>query len=116
MFTNGVVLAMSLQCWLYGLRNTSAGCTAIFEAGGLCVATILSSCLKPVKTERGRLRLFYATVIIIGYVIVTVSPVGHGAAASLNKNKNDLSSSDRIIFTSDKDISLLVLNGGQLSH
>ena len=88
LFTNGVVLAMSLQCWLYGLRNTSAGCTAIFEAGGLCVATILSSCLKPVKTERGRLRLFYATVIIIGYVIVTVSPVGHGAAASLNKNNN----------------------------
>ena len=36
--------------------------------------------LKPVKTERARLRLIYATLIIVGYIIVTVSPVGHGAS------------------------------------
>ena len=51
-----------------------------FEAGGLCMATILSACLKPVKTERARLRLIYATLIIVGYIIVTVSPVGCGAS------------------------------------
>ena len=44
------------------------------------MATILSACLKPVKTERARLRLIYATLIIVGYIIVTVSPVGHGAS------------------------------------
>ena len=43
---NGIALSISLQCWLYGLRNTTAGCTAIYEAGGLCMATILSACLK----------------------------------------------------------------------
>ena len=85
LFVNGIVLAVSLQCWLYGLRNTSAGCTAIFEAGGLCMATIVSACLKPVRTERGRLRLFYAILIIIGYIIVTVSPVGHGALVDNDK-------------------------------
>ena len=28
---NGIALSISLQCWLYGLRNTTAGCTAILK-------------------------------------------------------------------------------------
>lgn len=77
---NGAALAVSLQCWVCGLRNIGAPGAAIFESGGVCVATILPACLRPIRTERARSRVMSALIMLVGYIIVIISPAGHGAA------------------------------------
>eukprot|EP00505_MAST-04D_sp_SCG-Rhode-Island_P000224 Stramenopile-MAST_4_protein_224 len=76
---NSAALCISLNCWVYGLRNIGAPVAAVFEAGGVCVATIVPACVRPVRTERARARVFQALVMFVGYMVVVVSPAGHGA-------------------------------------